>query len=297
MENKQATRMQMIRDKIDSLPKGSSSPSNHYWCVTCKKFFVLNSPECPYMTGMCVNTPIAVENLAPESTQALEKFGLFYPKIPQKLLSELITDQFRDTGRKLAFTYLEFLAEWKFDLANPQPLQTVKSFIILLSGCETAQRVNGESITFVLMDAGKIWEKEKLKAILEGSLEVLKEKLNMVRELHIDFIDILGEREVGRYYCAKCGMFFEFGMRREEVTCPLMSQKCMFDPQHIDKARYTPEAMLKQFEITPDLYSRFIRSSGFGGNFRNWLDELLKVWKITEKQEDIFKILNGSPKN
>jgi hypothetical protein len=41
---------------------------------------------------MCVNTPIAVENLAPKSTEALEKFGLFYPKIPQRILSEVITD-------------------------------------------------------------------------------------------------------------------------------------------------------------------------------------------------------------
>jgi hypothetical protein len=75
----------MIRNKINSSPEGSISESNHYWCVTCKKFFVRDKPECPYMTGMCVNTPIAVENLAPESTESLEKFGLFYPKITRQI--------------------------------------------------------------------------------------------------------------------------------------------------------------------------------------------------------------------
>ena len=109
MENNQMTRMEMIKNKINSLPAGSKSESNHYWCVTCKKFFVLDKPECPYMTGMCVNTPIAVENLAPESTEALEKFGLFYPKIPQRILSDIITENFHETGKNLAKIYLDFI--------------------------------------------------------------------------------------------------------------------------------------------------------------------------------------------
>jgi len=95
MENNTMNRMDMIKNKINSLPEGSISDSNHYWCVTCKKFFVLDKPECPYMSGMCINTPIAVENLAPENTEALEKFGLFYPKIPQRILSEIIVDDYK----------------------------------------------------------------------------------------------------------------------------------------------------------------------------------------------------------
>ena len=142
MGNTQMNRMQMIKNKIDSLPAGSISESKHYWCVTCKKFFVLEKPECPYMTGMCVNTPIAVENLAPESTEALEKFGLFYPKIPQHILSKIIKDDYLEIGKSLAKIYLDFLKEWKFDIAKEQPIQTVKSFIIILTGCETAQRIN-----------------------------------------------------------------------------------------------------------------------------------------------------------
>ena len=291
MENNQMTRMEMIKNKINSLPAGSKSESNHYWCVTCKKFFVLDKPECPYMTGMCVNTPIAVENLAPESTEALEKFGLFYPKIPQRILSDIITENFHETGKNLAKIYLDFIKEWKFDISKQQPLQTIKSFIIILTGCETAQRINDESITFVLMDAGKIWEKDKIKEILLGSLKYLKKILDIDHELDLDFIDILGEREVGKYFCAKCGMFFEFGIRREVVTCPLMAQKCMFDPQHIDKVDYPSDKLVKQFEITPDIYRRFIESVANKVDFSDRLNEILLDWKVLENQEKIMKQL------
>jgi hypothetical protein len=289
MENNNMNRMQLIREKINSLPSGSLSQSNHYWCVTCKKFFVLDKPECPYMSGMCVNTPIPVENLAPESTESLEKFGLFYPKIPQKLLSELISDKYRENGENFAKIYLDFLNEWKFDISGEQPLQTLKSFIILLTGCETAQRVTEDSITFVLMDAAKIWEKNKIKNVLEGGLNHLKNVLNVRHELKVDFIDILGEREVGKYYCAKCGMFFEFGLRRETVTCPLMSQKCMFDPQHIDKISFTADKLLKQYKITPDIYRRFMKSVGTKDSFNETFRKILSEWKISEGQDEIIK--------
>jgi len=291
MEDNKMNRMQMIKNKIDSLPEGSLSESKHYWCVTCKKFFVLDKPECPYMTGMCVNTPIAVENLAPESTEPLEKFGLFYPKIPQRILSDIIKTDLKETGKKLAEIYLNFLKEWKFDIAKQQPLQTIKTFIIILSGCETAQRVNKETITFVLMDAAKIWEKEKIRNILTGSLEYLQNVLGIKQHLSIDFIDILGEREVGKYFCAKCGMFFEFGIKRDSVTCPLMAQKCMFDPQHIEKFEYPSEKMVKQFEITPDIYKRFIESIENKNDFSGRLNEILHEWKITENQNNIMRSL------
>ncbi len=284
----QMNRMQMIKNRIDSFPRGSLSASNHYWCVTCKKYFVLDKPECPYMAGMCINTPIAVENLAPESTEALEKFGLFYPKIPQRILSSAIHDHFPETGERLAVTYLDFLKEWRFDISEQQPLQTVKSFIILLTGCETAQRINEKSITFVLMDAGKIWEKDKIKKILEGSLAYLKNVLKIEHELHLDFIDIFGEREVGKYYCAKCGMFFEFGIKRDTVTCPLMSQKCMFDPQHIEKASYSTDKFVKQFEITPDIYKRFMQGIDKKNISSDALSAIAKEWKIADRQDEIM---------
>ena len=291
MENNKMNRMEMIKNKIGSLPEGSISPSHHYWCVTCKKYFVLDKPECPYMTGMCVNTPIAVENLAPESTESLEKFGLFYPKIPQRLLSEAIVDNFSVTGKNLAKIYLEFLKEWKFDISQQQPLQTIKSFIIILTGCETAQRVNEKSITFVLMDAEKVWAKDKIKDILIGGLEYLKTTLMVEHDLKVDFIDIVGEREVGKYFCAKCGMFFEFGLKRDSVTCPLMAQKCMFDPQHIDNIDFSSEKLVKQFTVTPDIYKRFIESIANRKDLSNKLNEILRSWKITENQEEIMSKL------
>jgi DNA-directed RNA polymerase subunit RPC12/RpoP len=290
MENDKMTRMEMIKQKINALPQGSRSASNHYWCVTCKKFFVLDKPECPYMTGMCINTPIAVENVAPESTEALEKFGLFYPKIPQRILNEMIVDDFRETGKNLANIYLDFIKEWKFDLSKQQPLQTIKSFIIILTGCETAQRINEKSITFVLMDAAKIWEKDKIKSVILGSLEYLKKILNIEHELELDFMDILGEREVGKYFCAKCGMFFEFGIRRDAVTCPLMAQKCMFEPQHIDKAVYSSDKFVKQFEITPDIYKRFIKSTKNETDISDKWWSLLEEWNMNDSHAEITKI-------
>ncbi len=113
----------------------------------------------------------------------------------------------------------------------------------------------------------------------------------MEHDLNLDFIDILGEREVGKYFCAKCGMFFEFGIRRDVVTCPLMAQKCMFDPQQIDKVDYVPDKLVKQFEITPDIYKRFIKSIENRNDFSNKLDEILRDWKITENQDKIIQKL------
>jgi hypothetical protein len=115
--------------------------------------------------------------------------------------------------------------------------------------------------------------------------------LNIEHDLNLDFIDILGEREVGKYFCAKCGMFFEFGIRREAVTCPLMAQKCMFDPQHIDTVEYTSDKLVKQFGITPDIYKRFIESISNKSDFSEKLNEILKEWKVTDKQDAILKEL------
>jgi len=141
------------------------------------------------------------------------------------------------------------------------------------------------------MDATKIWKKEQIHDILAGSLEYMQNILNIKHQLNIDFIDILGEREVGKYYCAKCGMFFEFGIKRDTVTCPLMAQKCMFDPQHIENVDFSSEKMVKQFEITPDIYKRFIESVGKSNDFSEQLKELLLGWKITENQNNIIKSL------
>jgi hypothetical protein len=141
------------------------------------------------------------------------------------------------------------------------------------------------------MDAGKVWEKDRVMQILMGSLGHLKSILNIGQELKVDFIDILGEREVGKYFCAKCGMFFEFGIRRETVTCPLMAQKCMFDPQHIEKVDYSSDKLVKQFEITPDIYKRFIESIDNRTDFSDHLNKILIEWRITDNQDKILQKL------
>jgi hypothetical protein len=86
-------------------------------------------------------------------------------------------------------------------------------------------------------------------------------------------------------------MYFEFGIKRDVVTCPLMAQKCMFDPQHIDKVNYTLDKLIKQFEITPDIYKRFIQSIENKNVFLHKLDEILLDWKITENQNKIMQRL------
>ncbi len=249
-------RKKMIMEKIRKLDKGSSSESGRYWCVTCKKLFRIGEPVCPYMTKMCVNTPIAIENISPESAVWVEKMGLFYPKLPQKVMAAMVGEP-AGIGKEWVRIYLDFLKDWRIDCTR-NPLQTVKSFVIFTSGSETAQRVNEDLITLVLTDMKRIWNKEQLFLILTEALEILRERLDIKQEFALDEMDIIGERPMGRYHCAMCKKFFEFGITRQTVTCPLMAQKCMFDPINIDDIKYSEEGLLKMYRISPDLYKRFI---------------------------------------
>jgi len=250
-------RKQKITEKIQTLPKGSVSASGRYWCVTCKKLFRMEQPICPYMTAMCVNSPIALEEFAPESTEWLEKMGLFYPKIPQMVMAALLKENPAPIGKRLAETYLEFLAEWKIE-HDRQPLQTLKSFVLVFSGCETAQRIRENEILFIVTDMHKIWDKGILFSLLKDSMDELKSRFGIKQEITFDSMEIIGERPMGKYYCGMCKKFFEFGIERDKVTCPLMAQKCMFDPVHINKIKYHITDFIKVLRITPDLYSRFI---------------------------------------
>ncbi len=283
----------MIREKIQQLQPGSNSPTGRYWCVTCKKMFRLDKPQCPYMTGMCVNTPIAIENLPPESTESLEKFGMFYPKIPQILLSGILEQQtsIDGIGSALAETYLTFLKDWQVKFRE-QPMQTLKSFVLLITGCETAQRVSTSDITFVILDVEKLWDKTTLFPVLEEALSVLRKELSVEQEIHIDSIQIVGNRDIGKYFCKKCGMFFEFGLAKDEVTCPLMSQKCMFWPQSIARSSYNVRQLLRVYKITPDIYARLFASLEFdGATVRNRLRELLvNDWQFKVEDRDLEDI-------
>ena len=100
--------------RIQALPEGASSPSGHYWCATCKKLFRMEGPTCPFMTKMCINQAIPVEAVPVPGTAAYERFGLFYPKIPQRALARIVAETGEglreEQGRALAEAYLKDLA-------------------------------------------------------------------------------------------------------------------------------------------------------------------------------------------
>jgi len=183
--------------------------------------------------------------------------GLFYPKIPQMVMAALLKANPAPIGKRLAETYLKFLAEWKIE-HDRQPLQTLKSFVLVFSGCETAQRIRENEILFIVTDMQKIWDKGILFSLLKDTVDELRSRFGITQEIKFDSVDIIGERPMGKYYCGMCKKFFEFGIEREKVTCPLMAQKCMFDPVNINKINYQIADLIKVLHITPDLYSRFM---------------------------------------
>ncbi|MDD3777482.1 MAG: hypothetical protein PHN32_07755 [Actinomycetota bacterium] len=279
-----------ITERINQLPPGSVSPSRKYWCATCKKFFNMDQPVCPFMTKMCVNTPIAIENLNPESSEGIEKIGLFYPKFTQKMLSAAIKE-YPETGRQIAEEYLRFLKDWKIKYKQ-QPLQTIKSFLIIVSGAETAQRVNEEEVTFVFLDVGKNWDQEKLFSLVSAALPVLIKELDIKQRIKLDAMDILGERPMGKYYCPACKMFFEFGMERDKVTCPLMAQKCMFTPTNIESSNYSAQDLIRLYQINPDIFKRFMNIiNPEPGQIKNYLKDILeKEWNLMLSAEELDQL-------
>jgi hypothetical protein len=281
---------QKIMERVASLPKGTASPSGRYWCVTCKMLFSLDEPVCPYMPKMCINTPIPVELLPVESAITLEKFGLFYPKVPQKLMAHLAdTDEPVDAAA-LVDAYLSFLADWGMRPAQ-EPLQTLKSFIILLGGCETAQRVNDEAITFVVTDLERIWREDRLLPLLEATLPLLAAEVGLTQAIHLDSMMLMGEKPSGRYFCPICRKFFEFSTQRPTVTCPLMAQKCMATPTAIADIKYKLGDLARVFEVTPDFSARLIRALPQPDDARGYLETVLREdWGFDPAPEDIARI-------
>ena len=278
---------QMIKERVQQMPAGMYSDSNKYWCVTCKLLFNLDKPVCPYMPQMCINTPIPVEEMGPESTVSIEKFGLFYPKIPQKMMNYLAVEDLEEIGKRWALAYLEFLEEWRFEYKH-EPLQTLKSFIITVSGSETAERITPDGILFIITDLKKVWDREKLFPILEASLATLKEQLDFNRNITFDTIDIIGEKEVGKYYCPMCKKFFEFSSQRDSITCPLMPQKCVAVPRRLDRVKYSLADLVSIYGHTPDIYSKFLSSLPLSTGWKEYLEGLLREeWQFTVTPEAI----------
>ncbi len=281
---------QKIMERVRSLPKGAHSASGRYWCVTCKMLFSLDEPVCPYMPKMCINTPIPVELLPVESAITLEKFGLFYPKVPQRLMAHLAdTDEPVDAAA-LVGAYLSFLADWGIRPAE-EPLQTLKSFVILLSGCETAQRVNEEAITFVVTDLERIWREERLLPLLEATLPLLAAEVGITQPIRLDSMVLMGERPSGRYFCPMCRKFFEFSTQRATITCPLMAQKCMATPAAIADARFSLADLAHVYEVTPDFSARLIRALPQSASARSFLEGVLRDdWGLDPGPEEVARI-------
>ena len=281
---------QRIMERVMSLPKGTPSPSRRYWCVTCKMLFALDEPVCPYMPKMCINTPIPVELLPVESSICLEKLGLFYPKIPQKLMAHLADTPEPVDARALVDAYLSFLADWGIRYTN-EPLQTLKSFIILLSGCETAQRVNEDEITFLLTDLARVWKKDRLFSLLEQTLPPLAAQVGITQPVRLDEMDLMGDRPSGRYFCPMCRKFFEFSTQKDSVTCPLMAQKCMATPTAIVNAKYTLTDLAQVYEVAPDFYKRFIGALPQAHDARAYLEALLHDdWQFAIEPEPFARV-------
>jgi hypothetical protein len=276
--------------RVAEMPRGEFSPTNRYWCVTCKMLFDIEKPVCPYMPKICINTPIPVELVAPETTGSLEKFGLFYPKIPQQLMSQLATGDPEEIGTALAQVYLAFLDEWNFPYKT-EPLQALKAFIIVVSGAETAQRVQEEELVFVVTDPQKAWERKRLLPILEAGTAVLAEDLSLERRIIFDDMEILGDMPMGKYYCGMCRKFFEFSIQRKTITCPLMPQKCMATPLPLDKVSYSLMDLMVVYAHTPDIYRRLLSVFPDRRRGASYLEELLQEeWHFEIEDEPLQAI-------
>jgi hypothetical protein len=242
------------------------------------------------MPRMCINTPIPMELMPVESSICLEKIGLFYPKIPQRLMAHLADTAEPVDYATLVDAYLSFLAEWGIR-PQDEPLQTVKSFIILLSGCETAQRVNEDEITFIVTDLDRIWKRDRLIPLLERTLPLLAAQVVVTQTLRLDAMDLMGERPSGRYFCPMCRKFFEFSTQKDSVTCPLMAQKCMATPTAIADVNYTLADLAHVYEVTPDFYSKLIGALPRSGDARSFLEGILRDdWGFAIEPEPFARI-------
>jgi hypothetical protein len=259
---------------LEAMPPGIKSPSGHYWCAMCKKMFEMEDAVCPYMPTMCVNTPIAIETLPPGSSAFYERVGLFYPKFVQGLLAAAVARAANpeDLGIAFAENYLADLAEWNVQY-GASPLETIKSYLIYTSGFDVAVRSTEKGMTFLLLDAQSLWgrempaKKRSKRALLAGAQRVAK-ALGLEANLDLHFMDV-SSGKMGRYFCAQCNMFFEYGQQQAQVTCPFMSQKCKFRPKPLPEAlssnhrsgTFSLDVLTKIYQVSPKLYRRNLKSA------------------------------------
>ncbi len=91
-------------------------------------------------------------------------------------------------------------------------------------------------------------------------------------------------------------MVFEFGKERDKIICPLMPQKCMFDPINIKNTSFKLEELERMYKITPEIYKKFIENIEFE-NGRVIFEKILENdWNLkleSEKILDYLGINNG----
>ncbi len=284
--------MRQMLEMIKQLPRGITSPSGHYWCATCKKMFDIDEPVCPYMPKMCINTPVAVETFPPGSTAFYERAGLFYPKLAQRVLAAAVSQTTEPEALGVAFAddFLTDLGEWNVQYQG-SAIETVKSFLIYTAGFDVSTRNTDAGLTFYLVDAGSLWGKDmpaKLRsktALLAGARHVA-ETAGIQVPIDLHFMSVM-PGNMGRYFCAGCDMFFEFGEQQAQVTCPFMSQKCMFRPKAIGeiadlRRQFDVRLLTKIYRVSPKLYRRQIDSALDGGldaaEARNVVNDEVKSW-------------------
>jgi hypothetical protein len=260
---------------LKAMPAGIKSPSGHYWCAMCKKMFEMEDATCPYMPTMCVNTPIAIESLPPGSAAFYERIGLFYPKFVQSLLASAVARAANPEALGIAYAenYLADLVEWKVQY-QASPLETIKSFLIYTSGFDVATRSAQSGMTFLLLDAQSLWgedmpaKKRSKTALLAGANRVAR-AVGLDTKLDLHFMGVTSGR-MGRYFCAQCNMFFEYGQQQAQVTCPFMSQKCKFRPKPLPEAlasssdrreTFSLDILTKIYKVSPKLYRRNLKTA------------------------------------
>jgi DNA-directed RNA polymerase subunit RPC12/RpoP len=260
---------------LQAMPPGITSPSGRYWCAMCKKMFETEDATCPYMPTMCVNTPIAIETLPPGSAAFYERVGLFYPKIVQRLLATSVARAADPEALGVAYAenYLADLAEWNVQY-RASPLETIKSFLIYTSGFDVATRSTVSGMTFLLLDAQSLWgedisaKKRSKRALLAGTSRVAR-AVGLEASLDLHFMGVTSGA-MGRYFCAQCNMFFEYGQQQPQVTCPFMSQKCKFRPKPLPEAlassrderdTFSLDVLTQIYKVSPKLYRRNLESA------------------------------------
>ncbi len=123
-------------------------------------------------------------------------------------------------------------------------------------------------------------------------MDKIKGRLSVRQDIKFDQMEIVGEREMGKYYCRMCHKFFEFGIEREKITCPLMAQKCMLDPVNIKNIKYTVGDFIKVLKISPDIHSKFLSLIPKRKNGPTILKEILaNDWKFELTEQDLQEVL------